>query len=51
MKLLPNLFAKRPHVAEHDLSGVIVDANGTKFANGDNVYGWIPVGRLICSVN
>jgi len=30
------------HVAEHDLSGVVVDSNGTEFPNGDNVYGWIP---------
>ncbi|KAF8810131.1 NAD(P)-binding protein [Phlegmacium glaucopus] len=43
MRLVPNLFAKRPHVAEHDLSGIIVDSNGTEFSNGDNVYGWIPV--------
>jgi NADPH:quinone reductase-like Zn-dependent oxidoreductase len=42
MKFLPNLFAKRPHVAENDFSGVVVDANGTNFSNGDNVYGWIP---------
>jgi len=42
MRILPNMFAKRPHIAEHDFSGVIVDSNGTKFSNGDNVYGWIP---------
>jgi len=42
MRLLPNLLAKRPHVAEHDFSGVVVDANGTEFSKGDNVYGWIP---------
>ena len=50
MKFLPNLFAKRPHVAEHDFSGVIVDSNGTKFSNGDDVYGWIPVGEFIHSL-
>jgi NADPH:quinone reductase-like Zn-dependent oxidoreductase len=49
MRLLPNLFAKRPHIAEHDFSGVIVDSNGTKFSNGDDVYGWIPVGEFIHS--
>lgn len=42
MRTLPNLFANRPHVAEHDFSGVIVDANGTSYSNGDNVFGWIP---------
>ena len=49
MRLLPNLFAKRPHIAEHDFSGVIVDSNGTEFSNGDDVYGWIPVGEFIRS--
>ncbi|KAF8968383.1 hypothetical protein BDZ97DRAFT_432692 [Flammula alnicola] len=43
MRLMPNLFMKRPHVAEHDFSGVVIDANGTSFSNGDNVFGWIPV--------
>ncbi|KAF9036600.1 hypothetical protein BJ165DRAFT_1532722 [Panaeolus papilionaceus] len=43
MMKLPNLFAKRPHVAEHDFSGVVVDANGTSFSNGDNVFGFISV--------
>jgi hypothetical protein len=47
MKLLPNLFAKRPHIAEHDFSGVIVNSNGTEFSNGDAVYGWIPFGEFI----
>lgn len=46
MRMLPNLFANRPHVAEHDFSGVIVDANGTSYSNGDNVFGWIPTGEL-----
>jgi NADPH:quinone reductase-like Zn-dependent oxidoreductase len=41
MQLLPNWLAKRPHVAEHDFAGTIVDANGTQFAAGDEVYGWI----------
>ena len=50
MKMLPNLFVKRPHVAEHDFSGVIIDSNGTTFSNGDDVYGWIPAGELIYSL-
>jgi NADPH:quinone reductase-like Zn-dependent oxidoreductase len=45
MKSMPNLFAKRPHVAENDFSGVVVDSNGTHFSSGDNVYGWIPVSK------
>ncbi|PPQ72092.1 hypothetical protein CVT24_008379 [Panaeolus cyanescens] len=43
MMKLPNIFSKRPHVAEHDISGVVVDANGTSFSEGDNVFGLIPV--------
>ncbi|KAJ3536779.1 hypothetical protein NM688_g6791 [Phlebia brevispora] len=43
MGLLPNLFAKRPHVVEHDFTGLVVDANGTELQNGDAVYGIIPV--------
>ncbi|KAF8504133.1 hypothetical protein BU17DRAFT_58327 [Hysterangium stoloniferum] len=43
MKLLPNFMAGRPHVAEHDLAGVIVDANDSNFTNGDEMFGWIPV--------
>ncbi|KAF5320519.1 hypothetical protein D9611_010720 [Ephemerocybe angulata] len=29
MRLLPDFIAKRPYVAEHDFSGVVVNANGT----------------------
>jgi len=43
MGTLPNILSKRPHPAEHDLAGVIVDANGTSFANGDDIIGFIPV--------
>ena len=43
MGLLPNFIARRPHVAEHDFAGVVVDANGTEFENGQEVYGWIPL--------
>ena len=42
MALVPNALAKRPYPAEHDLAGVIVDANGTSFSNGDEVIGFIP---------
>ncbi|ETW85496.1 quinone oxidoreductase 6 [Heterobasidion irregulare TC 32-1] len=43
MKLLPNFVSGRPFIAEQDFSGIVVDANGTNFANGDEVFGWIPV--------
>ena len=43
MGMLPNFIAKRPHVAEHDFAGVVVDANGTDLQNGQEVYGFIPV--------
>ena len=42
MAMFPNFMARRPHVAEHDLAGVIVNANGTQFAAGDHVFGLIP---------
>lgn len=43
MKVAPNWLAKRPYIAEHDLSGVVVDANGCEELKfGDEVYGWIP---------
>lgn len=44
MRLLPN-FANsgRPLAAEHDLSGVIIDGNGTQFSEGDQVFGYISV--------
>ncbi|KAF8162897.1 hypothetical protein B0H34DRAFT_299328 [Crassisporium funariophilum] len=48
-KILPNFIAARPRVAEFDLSGVVVDANGTRFSNGDHVYGWIPTSQLLTS--
>lgn len=43
MGMLPNFIAKRPHVAEYDFAGVVVDANGTEFHEGQEVYGWIPI--------
>ena len=41
MRVVPYIIAGRPHVAEHDFSGVVVDANGTNLNTGDSVYGWI----------
>jgi len=43
MQIAPGFVARKPYVPEHDFSGVIVDANGSSFSNGDIVYGWIPV--------
>lgn len=40
MKLLPNWMARRPHVAELDLSGVVVAQKDTEFKEGDEVFGW-----------
>lgn len=48
MGMLPNFIAKRPHVAEHDLSGFIVDANGSEFQNGQAVYGIIVPRTSFC---
>lgn len=42
MSTLPNFIARRPHVAEHDFAGVIVDPNGSHFQKGDEVFGWLP---------
>lgn len=41
MRLVPNLFAGRPAVAEYDFSGIVMDANGSHWSNGDAVYGMI----------
>ncbi|KAH9919581.1 hypothetical protein B0H21DRAFT_702118 [Amylocystis lapponica] len=41
MKHLPGFLGKRPYVAAHDLAGTVVDANGTEFNNGDDVFGLI----------
>ncbi|KAG8741585.1 hypothetical protein FRC10_002658 [Ceratobasidium sp. 414] len=43
MAFLPNLIARRPHVAEHDFTGVIVDAGSSDYKVGDAVFGIIPV--------
>ncbi|TRM64734.1 hypothetical protein BD626DRAFT_567608 [Schizophyllum amplum] len=44
MGLLPDFIAKRPLPAEHDFAGTVVDANGTKFKEGDAVWGFVEVG-------
>ena len=44
MKWLPDFVARRPLPAEYDFSGVVVDANGTEFSNGDEVFGYISLG-------
>ncbi|KAF8590536.1 NAD(P)-binding protein [Ramaria rubella] len=43
MGFLPNFAARRPHVAEHDIAGVVVDPNGSAFRKGDEIFGWFPV--------
>ncbi|EGN95474.1 hypothetical protein SERLA73DRAFT_186503 [Serpula lacrymans var. lacrymans S7.3] len=43
MGTLPNFIARRPITVEHDLAGVIVDANGSEFSIGDEIIGFIPV--------
>lgn len=43
MKLIPNFILKKPYIPEHDLAGIVVDANDTEFQNGDEVFGFIPV--------
>lgn len=45
MLLVPNFFYKRPHVAEFDLAGVVVDGNDTDLSEGDQVYGFLGVGK------
>ena len=50
MELVPSFIARRPHVAEHDFTGIVVDANGTELANGQPVYGLLPVGMSVVSI-
>ncbi|KAG8220399.1 hypothetical protein J3R82DRAFT_3382 [Butyriboletus roseoflavus] len=45
MGTLPTILSKNK-IPEHDLAGVIVDANGTPFSNGDKVIGYIPTATL-----
>lgn len=46
MGMLPNFLAKRPLPAEHDLAGIVEDPNGSTFAKGDAVIGFIPVRKF-----
>ncbi|KAJ6571729.1 hypothetical protein B0H19DRAFT_1208990 [Mycena capillaripes] len=39
MGAVPNLLARRPHVAENDVAGIIVDPNGSEFSAGAKVFG------------
>ncbi|KAJ7672629.1 hypothetical protein B0H17DRAFT_179667 [Mycena rosella] len=39
MGAIPNFLAGRPHVAEQDLAGIIVEPNGSDFSAGDKVFG------------
>ena len=43
MGLLPNVIANRPHVAEHDFTGLVADSNGSELTDDQAVYGFIPV--------
>jgi NADPH:quinone reductase-like Zn-dependent oxidoreductase len=45
MGLLPNFMTKRPHVAEHDFAGIVINGNGTRFENGQEVYGQTGAGN------
>lgn len=46
MRMFPNRIRGRALPPEMDLSGVIVDGNGTKYTNGDHVYGFITPGLM-----
>ncbi len=42
MRLAPNFLIKRPRVAEHDVTGTVLDANNsTRFKVGDTVFGLV----------
>ncbi|TBU45081.1 NAD(P)-binding protein [Dichomitus squalens] len=43
LKLVPGFVARRSKAHEFDLAGVVVDANGTEFKEGDEIFGVIPV--------
>ncbi|KAL1951878.1 hypothetical protein VTO73DRAFT_1027 [Trametes versicolor] len=43
MGMLPGFLLKRLTAPEFDVAGVVVDANGTGFKEGDEVFGWIPI--------
>lgn len=43
MANVPSFVLKRWVSTEFDFAGVVVDANGTEFKEGDEVFGWHPV--------
>ncbi|KAB5593703.1 hypothetical protein CTheo_2886 [Ceratobasidium theobromae] len=43
MSVLPSIIARRPHVAEHDFTGIVADAGTSDYKVGDAVFGEIPV--------
>ncbi|KAI0655133.1 NAD-P-binding protein [Cubamyces menziesii] len=47
MGVLPGFVLRRVQAVEHDLSGVVVDGNGTEFKEDDEVFGWIPVNQSL----
>jgi len=40
MEWLPNLVVARPHIAAADFAGIVADANGSGFKEGEAVFGW-----------
>ncbi|CDO71612.1 hypothetical protein BN946_scf184911.g82 [Trametes cinnabarina] len=50
MGLLPGFILRRVQAAEFDLAGVVVDGNNTDLKEGDEVFGWIPLGNPGCDV-
>ncbi|KAI0724610.1 NAD(P)-binding protein [Cerioporus squamosus] len=47
--LLPGFVLKRANAYEFDYAGIVVDANGTEFKNGDEIVGTVPLARAITS--
>lgn len=43
MKLLPDFIAGRPYTAEQDFSGVVVASKSQYWAEGERVFGLVPV--------
>ncbi|KAJ7504506.1 hypothetical protein B0H11DRAFT_1852923 [Mycena galericulata] len=39
MTTVPNFIVRRPHPAERDVAGIVVDANGSEFNVGDKIFG------------
>ncbi|KAA1471271.1 NAD(P)-binding protein [Dentipellis sp. KUC8613] len=42
MGMLPNFIAKRPLTAESDFTGIVANGNGTRWLEGEAVFGTIP---------